>query len=249
MRETIKIRFLNKHNTESNEFRRHSHDCYEIVYFLSGSGKTIIGEKSYPVSEHSYCIVAPHSKHIECMDGYGEILFIGFELDPSALQLKEGVYRSHDRSCLSQFQRIFEEYREQSLGYELAAQSLLSLLLVGAVRETSTENKGCKDLDYIRSYIEQHSDQKINFRELSVLSGYSYDYFRHTFRQKFHVSPQEYLIDIRLKNAMKLLKTSDRSCTEIAYQCGFSNASQLSSMFCKKYGFPPTAARTADSFK
>lgn len=249
MMDTIKIRFLNKHNTESNEFRQHSHDCYEIVYFLSGSGKTIIGDKSYQVSEHTCCIVAPHSRHIECMDGYGEIMFIGFEHDSSALELEEGVYRSHDRSWFTLLQRIFEEYREQTTGYELAAQSLLSLLLVSAVRGTSTENKSCKDLDYIRTYIEQHSDQKINFRELSVLSGYSYDYFRHTFRKKFHVSPQEYLIDIRLQNAMKLLKSTDYSCTEIAYQCGFSNASQLSSMFCKKFGYPPTAARTADSCK
>lgn len=47
------IYFLNKHNTHSNEFRLHMHNCYEIIYILSGSGTVVIGDKTYPMTSHA----------------------------------------------------------------------------------------------------------------------------------------------------------------------------------------------------
>ena len=72
------IYFLNKHNTHINEFKLHMHNCYEIIYILSGSGRVIIGDKTYLVSQDMYYVVSPQTYHTEQFDGYGEILFIGF---------------------------------------------------------------------------------------------------------------------------------------------------------------------------
>ena len=242
------ICFLNKHNTRSNLFRLHSHDCYELIYVLAGSGHMILGEEEHPILQHSFCIVGPHVKHTECMDGYGEILFIGFYHDGTRYPLQEGVYHSSVSDHFPLLENIFIEYQEQSAGYETAAQSLLDLFLITSLRRhgnPAAESQSEKSLDHIRRYIEQHADQKINFKELSAGSGYSNDYFRHIFRKKFQVSPQEYLIDTRLNNARHMLLNTEHSCTEIAYLCGFSNAAQLSSMFRKKWGFPPSEYKNA----
>ena len=241
-----KICFLNKHNTKNNEFRLHAHDCYELVYFLTGSGTTVIGEKSYPVREHSYCIIAPHTGHSECIEGYGEILFIGFTFSG---KLKEGVYTSNTLSNYSLLKEIFREYKEQNVGYEVALRSLMDLLLLSVLRDSNVEGKKNKDLHFLREYIGQHADQKINFRELSAVSGYSYDHFRHLFKQKFGISPQEYMIETRLEKSRKMLLETDLSCTEIAYACGFSNAAQLSLMFKKRWGNSPTAYKIANLYK
>lgn len=238
-----KICFLNKHDTKNNQFRLHTHDCYELVYFVTGSGKAIVDGKSYQVSAHSYCIIPPHTEHIEALEGYGEILFIGFEYDSLKFSLKEGCYYNGEVTKLSLFTAIFDEYKQQQLGFKDASDYLLRLFLISMLRNAQTDDKKCKDLTYIKTYIEQHVDQKINFRKLSLLSGYSYDYFRHIFKQKFGVSPQEYMIDIRLSNAKRLLKDTTLSCTEIAYRCGFSNSPQMTAMFKTKFKETPTAFR------
>lgn len=244
-----KIYFLNKHNTKNNVFKLHSHDCYELVYFLAGSGKTIIGDKSYPVYEHTYCIIPPHVDHIECIEGYGEILFIGIKYESSSKKLKEGVYNNGEMKKYMLLNEIFREYRDQKAGYTIAAQALLELFLIDILRNSTTDNKKEKDLKFIKTYIEQHFDQKINFGEISTLSGYSNDYFRQMFKQEFGVAPQEYMINIRLKKAKELLRNTDLSCTEIAYQCGFSNSAQMSAMFKQKLKITPMLYRTTDLYK
>ena len=241
----IKIRFLNRHNTKTNSFKLQSHKCYEIVYFLSGSGKTLIGGRSHDIKEDCICLVAPNSEHIEYIDGYGEILFIGFDYS-GELPLREGVYASSDKNCLRLMGEIFSEYKSQKTGFLTAAESMLSLLLISVIRGSDSEAKPCKDLFYIKDYIEQHFDQKINFKELSLLTGYSYDHFRHIFKSRFKVSPQEYLIDIRLEKSKILLLESKLSCTDIAYRCGFSSSIQFSQMFKSRFGVSPTAYKITD---
>lgn len=243
------IRFLGNHNTEQNDFKLHSHDCHEAIYFLSGKGSITIGDSSFPVAANTYCIVSPETNHTECLDGDGDIIFIGFDCNNKSLNLKEGVYQSTEPSVLSFFQKILDEYQRQHSNYEIAANAFLDLLLVTYARNAGDSNKKCKDLNYIKAYIEQYYNQKISFRQLAALSGYSYDYFRHIFRQKFGISPQEYLIEIRLKNAKQLLESTALSCIEISYNCGFSNSSQMTMMFRKRYNKQPSAFRITDLYK
>jgi len=235
------ICFLNRHNTDGNEFKLHTHDCYEIVYFLSGTGEGIVGETHYSISANTYCIIPPQTEHTERMEGYGEILFIGFEYKNTDYVLQEGIHQPADTTIHSLFKKIIREYTHQNVGYEIVAKALLDMLLFTSIRETEKVNQRCKDLDYIRAYIDQYFNQKINFRDLAALSGYSYDYFRIMFKNKFDVSPQTYMINKRLSHAKQLLEKSKLSCTEVAYQCGFSNSAQMTMMFKEKFGKTPSA--------
>lgn len=238
-----KICFLNKHNTKSNNFKLHVHNCYEVIYFAAGSGKVFINGKSYNASIGSYYIIPPYAEHVEKFEGYGEVLFIGFEYDSPNYILPEGNNYTDKAIAKSYFSYIFDEFKRQEDGFEQATEYLLRLFLISLLRNASTKYVKCKDLNYIKAYIEQYADQKINFRELASLSGYSYDYFRHIFKHKFGLSPQEYMINIRLNNAKHLLEDTSLSCTEIAYRCGFSNSPQMTTMFKAKFKVTPLAFR------
>ena len=240
---SCKIKFLNKHSTATNEFKLHTHNCYEIVYFLSGTGDAIIRGSVYPILPDAYCIIPPQTEHTERMDGDGEILFIGFEYKGEENILQSGVHHPTDATILSIFKKIIDEYVNQHIGYKIAAKALLDLLLVTSVRETGTVVSRCRDMDYIKAYIGQYFNQKINLKDLADLSGYSYNYFGNVFKSKFGVSPQSYMINKRLSHAKYLLETTQLSCTEIAYQCGFSNSAQMSMMFKKKFGRTPSAVK------
>lgn len=240
------IYFLNKHNTHINEFKLHMHNCYEIIYILSGSGRVIIGDKTYPVSQDMYYVVSPQTYHTEQFDGYGEILFIGFGCIYKDLISPNGVYRAGEMSTLMYFKKIMDEYKQQDAEYEIAAGAFLDLLLVSTMRNVNSVSRKCKDIEYIKAYIEQYYNQKINFGQLAKISGYSYDYFRHIFKQRFGISPQDCLIEVRLENAKRLLKGTKLTCTEIAYNCGFSSSAQMSLLFKRKFGASPLAYKKAD---
>ena len=52
-----------------------------------------------------------------------------------------------------------------------------------------------------------------------------------------------YLNDIRIINAEKLLKTTNKTITEIAYETGFNSASYFNKSFLKRFGITPNSYR------
>lgn len=241
---SLELCFLGQHDTKTDEFKNHSHNCYELIYFTSGEGKIFIEGKVYSISANSYAIIPPNTEHTEIFKTDGKIMFIGFK--NSGYEIKCGAFNNAKSDIITYIYKIFDEYKTQESNYKTAIKSLISLLLIETSRQTTRESKKCHNLDYLKTYIEQYYYNKINFKELSELSGYSYDYFRVIFKRRFGESPQTYLIDIRLNHARQMLESTNLSCTEIAYDCGFSNSAQMSTMFKKKFGISPTSFKITD---
>lgn len=57
------------------------------------------------------------------------------------------------------------------------------------------------------------------------------------------LSPQDFIIHTRLKEARRMLAETDETVKGIAYDCGFSNPKYFSTSFKKKYGVSPAAFR------
>ncbi len=240
------IRFLGKHTAKNNIFVPHRHNFYEVIYFLRGNGRMIIGDNEYAILPHRYCVVPPDVEHVELFEDDGEIIFVGFKMNSEILTGVVSIQQDGSSSALPLLESILTEYRNQKIAYKEAAVAFLQIFLVRLMRELLEDNKECRDLHYIKTYLEQYYNQKINFRGLSAMTGYSYDYFRHIFKMKFGASPQEYLINIRLEHAKNMLQDTNLSCTQISASCGFSNSGQMSVMIKRKYGKSPLELRKAD---
>lgn len=59
------------------------------------------------------------------------------------------------------------------------------------------------------------------------------------FRAEHGVSPKQFLDDLRLERAKRLLRASDQSVKEIAIGCGFGSESYFSRVFKQQLGQPP----------
>ena len=240
------IRFFGKHTAKRNVFIPHQHDFYEVIYFLKGKGKEIIDKKEFDVFPHRYCVVPPNVEHCELLEDDGEILFVGFKLDDDILADIVDIQQDDAVTALPFLESILNEYRNQKPGYKDVAAAYLQIFLVNIFRKKTKDNKECRNMHYVKTYLEQYYGQKINFGELAALTGYSYDYFRHVFKMRYGMSPQEYLIDVRLEQAKNMLLNTRMSCTQISAVCGFSNSGQMSVMIKRKYGQTPLELRKAD---
>lgn len=73
--------------------------------------------------------------------------------------------------------------------------------------------------------------------------GYSTGYLGRLIKSKTGKSFTEILGAFRLKSAADILKSTDLSIDDIAYEIGYSNPSGLYKQFCGHYGMTPNAYR------
>src|SRR3569832_1954625 len=78
---------------------------------------------------------------------------------------------------------------------------------------------------------------------LSVLVNLSPSRFRHLFKQETGTTPAQYLKDMRLVNAEKMLRTTFLTIKQILEQVGIASNAHFVRDFRRKYGTTPTTYR------
>jgi AraC-like DNA-binding protein len=80
-------------------------------------------------------------------------------------------------------------------------------------------------------YIMQNFQKDIQIKDLLEVTNMSYATFYNYFRRNYRVPFKEYLLEIRVDYACKLLKDESLNISEIAYSCGFENLSNFNRQF------------------
>lgn len=75
---------------------------------------------------------------------------------------------------------------------------------------------------------------------LAQRCGISEVYFRKLFAGQFGMTPKQYIIDIRINKAKRLLTDGILKICAVSEQCGFSNPYHFCRVFKQKTGFTPT---------
>ena len=78
---------------------------------------------------------------------------------------------------------------------------------------------------------------------LAGVSGVSQAHFAREFRQAFGVPPHRYLLTRRIERATALLRETDRSVTEIAFETGWSSLGTFGRTFRDITGRSPSEVR------
>ncbi|AXT54485.1 helix-turn-helix transcriptional regulator [Aquimarina sp. MMG015] len=92
----------------------------------------------------------------------------------------------------------------------------------------------------LREIVKAHYYENISLEELAILNNQSLSSFKREFRKIYNSSPATYLREKKLEKSIQLLVSTDLRTTDIAYECGFTNASHFSKTFKNKYGISPT---------
>lgn len=150
------------------------------------------------------------------------------------------------KDFLSFIKKFMNEYEESSLGKEKLLHSLSiiithefirSILSLDIIKDISIKKY---EIQIAINYMNQHFGEKITIEFLSKLTNMSESNFNRIFKRETEVSPIEYLINIRLKKAKRLLREKNINITEISQKCGFYSLSHFSSCFTRQFGIPPS---------
>lgn len=95
----------------------------------------------------------------------------------------------------------------------------------------------------VKSFIDKHYKEEIRLTQVADLAGMSPSAFSRFFKLHTGRNLSEYIIDLRLGYASRMLVDSTHSIAEISYSCGFNNLSNFNRIFRKRKGCSPSEFR------
>jgi AraC-like DNA-binding protein len=149
----------------------------------------------------------------------------------------------HELTC-----EILDEWETQGPAYELLIRSDILKIFTGIFRYWDKQNTFRSEsiiTDSIKKaliYITENFDTA-TVKDVADYCGLSYNHFSASFKKIVGRSFTDYLNLIRINEAEKLLISTNKSITEIAFSCGFSSTSHLISRFREQKNITPGQLR------
>ncbi len=262
-------------NTEHNgSVYKHAHSFTELVFIESGfalhscNGSTTVltaGDMFiiHPGDAHSY-VSAYHTNLYNCLfytKDLGDDICNELEELPGLEQLKKSstprilhIDISERREFARLLEKIQWERQNRAAGWELAVKSLFTTFLVRYSRLAASSPAPDGESDNytgyvcrVLRYIEENYRSTITQEDLAEAAGLSCDYMSRRFKAAMSMTPSEYIRKFRIAKSIELLRTTTKSVSEIAAECGFSDITLYSRVFKQTVGITPVQFRKSET--
>ena len=100
-----------------------------------------------------------------------------------------------------------------------------------------------EEMEHARRYFSEHYNEAISIEDFAQSRGMSVSWFMRNFKQIAKVTPMQYILNIRINNAVTLLETTDYNVAEISAIVGYDNPLYFSRIFKKQRGVSPSDYR------
>ena len=147
------------------------------------------------------------------------------------------VYSTLD-TIAAESERFVQFLKFMYVLYELSISDEARVLASSSFAHTerSTESRRVQK---VKQYINEHYAEPLKLADLADLVGMSPVSFSRFFRQRTGRTLSDYIVDIRLGFAARMLVDSSRNISEICYECGFNNLSNFNRTFKAKRNYTP----------
>jgi YesN/AraC family two-component response regulator len=100
-----------------------------------------------------------------------------------------------------------------------------------------------KEIGETMQYIKKHYKDQLNLTDIAKYIGFNKNYLCTKFKKEMGVTIHQYLIEVRMGHARKMLINNNDSIDSVAYKSGFENTLYFRSIFKKYNGLTPTEYR------
>lgn len=106
--------------------------------------------------------------------------------------------------------------------------------------EKTSSNRGERSFEAVRRYImDNYADAELNLTEAASIAGLNESYFSSKFKKEFGTSFSDYLKNIRVNHARKLMENSNLKIYEISQAVGYRNVEHFTRVFKSCVGVSP----------
>lgn len=175
--------------------------------------------------------------------------------DSNIRSVADGII-SQDKRCFQDaplqciLKGLGEEARTGGQNGRLYAEELIQsladrLLVLTRTREKAwlTNKLDMRTMRRINDRIETTPDADLDLETLAAESGCSKRHLIRTFRVSTGRSPHQYVLDLRVEKARRLMLKPSLSLIHIAIECGFKSDAHFTRAFRQRLGMPPSTFR------
>jgi AraC-like DNA-binding protein len=145
------------------------------------------------------------------------------------------------------FQTIQSEFINQEVGFTSRINQLIDELFILIARQLTRQNNSRRDFPQTFMKLEQALRENLSHQwtveEMAALVGLGTTAFSEKVKTFTGFSPLNYLINIRISEAIKSLKRADVHVTDIALDVGFYSSQHFATTFKKLTGYTPSEFR------
>lgn len=163
-------------------------------------------------------------------------------------KIPQNLVKTHSKEFKFLFEKIYEEYEKREMGFQSIIRAYLIEIIIKIFREIyknqPTYTKSHHELvEKAIAYMQNNYDKHISLDD--VVSGIflSKNYFRQIFKKTTGMSISTFTQELRIKEACRLLETTDLSSANVSYKCGFNDLKFFYSTFKKSVGMTPAEYR------
>lgn len=245
----------------------HSHQYNEIYFLQSGKCNVYIDNETYCLEDGSVLFIPAFKEHTFIypftQDIKRTVLYISteqlnwyfnkdFKDEINNLFINKHLQLS--RKSFSNLSNIFEKIQFEKYSLDNMSELLtkayffeLIIYLIRCQRYTHNINQKTNlsniTIGEIVNFIENNYSRQLTLPEIAAQFGISESSLTKKIKIFTNMTFKEYLTKTRIEAAKSLLISSEKSITEIAYECGYNNSNFFGDVFKKAVGMSPSSYR------
>lgn len=249
----------------SRDLKYHFHSDYEIIFVTEGSAKLTITGACFTMEKgdiiflnnnayHSIQITKqPYKRYVTTISASefeksfaGTNLFSMFKYNPDQFHRQISLTNISDITLL--FNKILAELKKEKDEYtDLLIKSYIQEILVHSHRSTDSpiifEDDVKNKILKVQKILENNYHTNVKITDICRELYISTYYLTHRFTEFTGISPKQYLIQIRLNHAGKMLANKALAISEVAEKSGFQDTNNFIRCFKKSFGVTPKKFR------
>jgi AraC-like DNA-binding protein/quercetin dioxygenase-like cupin family protein len=264
---------LNHYNAKF-DFPVHFHPEYEINLVLNSRGKRIIGDSILEYGSPDLVLIGPNTPHAwtgNTGESNAQVLTVQFDGSFFSEKMLSKKFASSIRELFEKSVRgvLFPPETIDSIKgrliklsemhgfdsfmgflsvlYDLSiSRNQVLLASQGYVGQFDARNS--ERIGRVIAYLQENLINDIKIKQVADLVNMSETAFSHFFKKRTQRSFSDYLTDMRISYAARLILETDRNISEICFISGFNNLSNFNRTFKGRYNCTPGELRSQQQF-
>ena len=233
----------------------HFHKSFELIYVKEGNISCTVGRRHYELKKNDFLIILPYEIHsFSVTDGSRVSIAVfsenyvksfsklirGKVCECPVFSCGESVRLFYETELYDKFGEFFMEDPTDDM--MLTAKACLYAVCsecYKSVEFSDSSRSGAELPEKVLAYISEHYASPISLDDLASACCMNRSYFCRRFREITGRTAISYVNEYRLTKARALLLTGERSISEVAAECGFSDGNYFSRLFMRHFGETP----------
>lgn len=229
---------------------------YLIHYVYRGQGELHIDKKIYKIHAGQFFLISPKQMAYYKADDKNPWVYGWIEFDGSFSEKLMAVAGfSHNNHVLNDDNEVGTALKNIiDLGwadFEIIMSHFWFFIaaLTNGKLYKKDENTAESYVSNAKNYIQSNIHKKTTVSEIAQFLNIDRSHLTRVFKSICNVSPQQFIISLKMEIASQSLKKSNMTIKEVANSVGYDNPLDFSKLFKKQYHVSPTQWRKKDGYQ